>query len=83
MDQYTLHLCLVKRDMTKSTADSLPVHNKKLAYTYPTKPDSVILKHKSEDECRRLQDEGSLPQNEVDLGETKTPPAVVNIYPYS
>ena len=47
--------------MTKSSRDLLPAHNKKIAYTSPTKADSV-LKRQSEDKGRCPQDEGRRPQ---------------------
>ena len=80
MHQYTLQLCLVKRDMTKSTGDSLPVYDKKLAYTHPTKP---FLSTSRRTRAVILRTRAVVLKNEVDLSETRTPPAVVNIYPYS
>ena len=67
--------------MTKSTGDLLPVHKENLPI--PTQPNQTLLFLSTSRRTRAivLRTRAVVLENEVELGETRTTPAVANIYP--
>ena len=67
----------------QSTGYSLPFHNKNLPIPTPPNLTLLILSTSRRTRAVVLRTRAVVLKNEVDLGETRTPPAVVNIYSYS
>ena len=67
--------------MTKSTEDLLPVHKENLPT--PTQPNQTLLFLSTSRKTRAivLRTRAVILENEMELCETRTTPAVVNIYP--